>query len=151
MVIKGKWENFLTYWLETEFSIIIPILPIVWVQTHIRNVRGEALNRASGEELTFILCPFPVHGPAKSLHRHQPQLDPGLRSPSQLLTHLLPEADPEEMQSMSDQILGAQDNCEVSTKIGEYVRIFICRRQFTLMLSSVGYVFHPPFTSNNIL
>jgi hypothetical protein len=44
--------------LETEFSLNIPILPVLWVQTHIRSVRGEALDRASGEEISFILSPF---------------------------------------------------------------------------------------------
>ncbi len=44
-----------------KLSIIIPILPVLWVQTHIRSVRGEALSRASGEVVFFISWPALGH------------------------------------------------------------------------------------------
>jgi hypothetical protein len=40
-------------------------------EAHICSVRGEALGRASGEEISFVLCPFQGQRLPKSLHCHQ--------------------------------------------------------------------------------
>jgi len=42
--------------------MIIPFLPVLRVQTHIRSVRGEALSRASEEESSLISCPLGATG-----------------------------------------------------------------------------------------
>jgi len=39
--------------IKKDFPFIIPILPIVWVQTHIRSVRGPSPCTATIQHLLF--------------------------------------------------------------------------------------------------
>ena len=70
----SKRKNTYNLLIKKNFLIIIPTLPVLWVQTHIRSVRVEALTGASGKDFSSILCSLQDHRPAKSLHRHHSPL-----------------------------------------------------------------------------
>jgi len=67
-----------------EFALIIPIMSVLQVQTRFHSVRGEALGRVSGEESSFIICPFQGHRPVKPI-RFLVFVGPNEARPSPLL------------------------------------------------------------------